>query len=292
MKRFEDYNPVVIFIFFVAITITAMFCMDFILLSISLLGGLAYYITIYGAFAVKKLWWYLLVILSCMIINPIFSHNGKTVLFMLNGMGVTAEALLYGLALGMMITAMLLWFRIFSQIMTSDKLLYVFGYASPKLALILSMTLRYIPLYKKQAKKINMSQRAIGLYKEDNFLDKLRGGMRIFSVMVTWALENGVTTADSMVARGYGSRRRTRFAIFRWNAADITMLIITILLIASTAFMIALSKIGFDFYPQIQLPAFTLGSAIGYIAYAILALAPTFINIREELSWKSLTSKI
>ena len=103
-----------------------------------------------------------------------------------------------------MIVSVLYWFRTLTHIMTSDKLLYLFGSVSPKLALILSMTLRYIPLFRSQIRKTQQAQKALGLYKEDSIPDNIRGGIRIFSVMVSWALENGVITADSMTARGYG----------------------------------------------------------------------------------------
>ena len=164
------------------------------------------------------------------LINPLVSHNGATVLFVMNHNPVTLEALIYGAVSATMILSILYWFRSFSHIMTSDKLLYLFGRLSPKLSLVISMSLRYVPLFGQQLRKVSQSQKALGLYKEDNIVDRIRGGIRIFSVMVSWALENGIITADSMTARGYGLGKRSSFSIFTWISHDILLLALSLLL--------------------------------------------------------------
>jgi energy-coupling factor transport system permease protein len=115
---------------------------------------------------------YFILFLILTVINPLVSHNGKTVLFVINDSPITLEALIFGaVSAGILVTVLYL-FRSFSEIMTRDKLLYVFGSLSPKLALGLSMALRYVALLSDRAKKISESQRALGLYKEDNIIDK------------------------------------------------------------------------------------------------------------------------
>lgn len=269
-----------------------MFCQNPVLSSIAMTSGLLYFIVRSGARGLKSGYWMLLVPLAGALINPLFNHNGATALFMLNDNAVTLEALIFGLSSGIMIGAVLLWFSTFTQIMTSDKLLYVFGSISPKLALILSMTLRYIPLFKQQITKTNNAQKAMGLYKEDNAIDKVRGGMRIFSVMVTWALENGVITADSMTARGYGTGKRSRFAIFKWTGPDIALLCISVVLSVFTCLNIIIGNLSYDFYPVIAAPETKILTILSYAAFSVLALIPDYLQIKEETRWRSLQSKI
>jgi len=259
---------------------------------LALLSGFLYLIIKNGMKGFKSSVWMLLLPLVGAIINPLFNHNGKTVLFVLNDNPISLEALLYGLSSGLMIGAVLLWFSSFTQIMTSDKLLYVFGSISPKLALILSMTLRYIPLFKQQIVKTSNAQKAMGLYKEDNAIDKVKGGMRIFSIMVSWALENGVITADSMTARGYGTGPRSRFAIFKWTKADFILLGSCLVLSLFACYGTFSGALSFNWYPEIIQPAETLLNTICYIAFILLTLIPDYLQIKEEIRWKSLQSKI
>lgn len=269
-----------------------MFCQNPILAAVATVSGFVYLIVKKGVKSLKSSFWMLLVPLVGMIINPLFNHGGTTVLFVMNNNPVTLESALFGLCSGLMIGGVLLWFSTFTEIMTSDKLLYVFGAISPKLALILSMTLRYIPLFKKQIVKTNNAQKAMGLYKDDTAIDKVKGGMRIFSVMVTWALENGVITADSMTARGYGTGKRSRFAIFKWSRQDVVLLAVSLLLSAFTCFAFISGSLKYTWFPVIISPDRTWVSAAAYAAFTVLSLIPDYLQFKEETRWKSLQSKI
>ena len=291
MKRFEDYNPIPLFIYFVGVALPAMFVMEPGLLFISFAGALALFINLSGVAAVKSILWYLALPIASGIINPLFNHNGVTVLFFINDSAITLEAFTYGLVIGLMLMAVLLWFRSFSIIMTSDKLLYIFGSVSPKLALILSMVLRYIPLYKRQIKKVNQAGRAMGMYKDDNLIDKARAGLKVFGVMVTWGLENGVITAESMSARGYGVGKRSRYALYKWRPMDVAVLALCVIASALVMIFIANDFIYINWFPSIS---YSVNAAriAGYALYAALAFLPIIINVREALYWKRLTSKI
>ena len=257
-----------------------------------LLSGFLYYLVKNGVRGLKNVLWIFIVPIVGAALNPLFMHNGVTVLFVLNDNPITLEAALFGLSSGIMIAAVLMWFASFNQIMTSDKLLYIFGSVSPKVALILSMTLRYIPLYKQQIRKINNAQKAMGLYKDENLIDKLKGGIRIFSVMVTWALENGVITADSMTARGYGIGRRSRFAIFKWEKQDYALLGVSLALLIVAGVAGATGRFSIEWYPAIVPAEGGIIAAISFAAYLILCLIPDYLQIKEETRWRSLQSRI
>ena len=208
----------------------------------------------------------------------------------MNNNPITLESAIYGLVMATMLTGVLYWFRIFSEIMTSEKLIYVFGALSPKIALMLSLSLRYVPYFAQQVKKVKNTQTALGLYKEDNILDRIRGAMRIFSVMVTWVLENGIITADSMTARGYGIGKRSRFSIFSWKPWDISLLALSCLLSGIAVFL--LKNNPFSFYPYFEFPSLNAKTLTGYMLYFLLSLLPTIIHVKEAAKWRFLRSKI
>ncbi len=292
MKSFKDYNPIAIFLYYALAVIPAMFCSNPVIMSISMVCAVLFRLVKDGPAACKKMWFFLIFPVAGMIVNPIFIHKGGTTLFFINNSPITLEAVMYGLTMGIMIFATIAWFTSFSSIMTTDKLLYIFGSVSPNTALILSMALRYIPLYGQQIKKVRQAQTVTGLYKEDNAIDKIRGGLRIMSVMVSWALENGIITADSMAARGYGAGRRSRFAIFGWRKADVALLVLCAALGVITAACMGIGRLAFEWYPEIVSPGASAPAITAYIAYALLCAIPTVLQMKEESRWRSLQSGI
>jgi energy-coupling factor transport system permease protein len=288
MRSFENSNPIVITLYFLSVIGILMFSQNPILLLLGFLGSFFY--TLIRSRRIPVFYLFLFILLT--LANPLMSHNGKTVLFVINDSPITLEALVYGaVSAGILITVLCL-FRIFSGIMTRDKLLYVFGSLSPKLALILSMGLRYVPLFRERAKKISESQLALGLYKEDNILDKIKSDLRVFSILITWALENGITTADSMSARGYGKRRRTYFSLFKFRKSDAILLILTILCSALTLVGMAMGTLDFIFYPTLKFVNLAPLVVAAYSAYGLLSVLPIILETEERLRWKYLQSKI
>lgn len=290
MRTFADSNPIAVTVYFLTVSAIAMFCANPVISAISLFGAVLLYIMNNGRKGLSTHIFSAVLFAAMSLVNPLVSHNGATVLFVMNNNPVTLEALVYGISAAVTVIAVLYWFRSFSHIMTSDKLLYLFGTLSPKLALTLSMALRYVPLFGAQIKKIHASQKALGLYKDDNIVDSFRGGMGIFSIMLTWALENGVVTADSMTARGYGAGKRSRFSLFRFRAEDIFSICTTIAFAALSVY----GAIGaeFEFYPYISVPEMNARIVIGYVSYCFLNIIPLIITVKEELKWRYLKSKI
>ena len=64
---------------------------------------------------------HLLIVLA----NALFSGNGLTVLFYLGLRPVTLESIIYGFAAGLMLLTILLWFRAYQEVSSSDQLLSV-----------------------------------------------------------------------------------------------------------------------------------------------------------------------
>ncbi len=290
MGTIGSMNPIAAAVYFLLTAGVAMFCMNPVILAFSFSGAVILFFTRKGTAEMKSHLYTLLLFLIMALINPIVNHNGVTVLFVMNHNPVTLEALLYGIAASGMIISVLYWFRSFTDIMTSDKLLYIFGGLSPKLALILSMALRFVPLFTTQFQKTEQAQKATGLYKNDNIADTFRGKTGIFSIIVTWGLENGIITADSMTARGYGTGKRTHFSLFRMKKGDIFFILITALLFILTLWGISADAVSY--FPEISMPEMNFRVITGYVCYGILVFLPAILEIKEALKWKYLKSKI
>lgn len=290
MRTFAEHNPFAVTACIFGAAGVAMFSMDPVILCLSLAGALTLSLMRPDGRRLRPHLWMLLLFAAMVLVNPLVSHRGETVLLVMNHRPITLESLLYGLAAGGMVLSVMYWFRSFTAIMTSDRLLYLFGALSPRLSLVLSMALRYVPLFGQQARRIQRTQQAMGLYRDDNVLSSFRGRLSVFSSLTTWALENGVVTADSMAARGYGTGRRTRFSPLRFTRHDAALLIMSLLL-TSIALWAATGR-SVAYYPTFVTAPMDWQAWAGYGAYALLVFLPAFINGKEALRWRCLQSRI
>ena len=156
------------------------------------------------------------------LVNPAFNHEGQTILtYLPSGNPLTLESMFYGVAAAVMLASVVLWFSSYNEVMTSDKFVYLFGRVIPALSLVLSMALRFIPKFKAQMQVVSEAQACIGRdTKNGSVFRRVSNAIKIFSIMVTWSLENAIETADSMRSRGYGLPGRTAFSIYRFDDRD------------------------------------------------------------------------
>ena len=292
---FSAFHPIVNFFYFALVIGFAMFFMHPVCLLISFLGSLAYAIYLSGQKAVRFALWYMLpLMLFAAVINPAFNHEGVTILtYLPTGNPLTLESILYGLGAVAMLVTVLLWFRCYTQVMTSDKFVYLFGRVIPALSLILSMTLRFVPRFTAQFRIVKEAQLCVGRNSaEGSVWKRLRIMVKIFSIMITWSLENAIETADSMKSRGYGLKGRTAFSIYRWTDRDKAALLwLTFCGLYIFAGAIA-GALEFQYFPMIYKLEFTPVSVSFFVVYGALCVTPVIINRREDLLWKRLKSEM
>ena len=293
MKAFGNYHPFVLLIYFLSVLLVAMFVSNPVLQTEALAGGILFCTVIHRKREnIGNLGFYIPLFLMIAITNPLFSHNGVTPLFFLNGNPVTLEAFVYGISIAVMLIGVILWCKCYSEIMTSDKFLYLFGKAIPKLSLVLSMALRFIPMFKRQMHRVNRAQKAMGLYYSKSFTDKIRSHMRVFMAMISWSLENSIETSASMKARGYGLKGRTNFSLFHFYSGDAILLATCVLMLGITVSGVAMNETVFYYYPRINGLDLSAYAIVVYTAFGILSFIPFITEVKEALVWKYYISKI
>lgn len=286
-STFAGCHPAVNLIFFLfAIGIT-MFSTSPAFLAVTLVFSWLYSILLNGKKAVKSNLIFTIPILIIMtVINTLFTHNGATVLFYVNNSRITLEALLYGLAAAVLLSSIIVWFSCFNVVMTSDKLIYIFGKAAPVLGLTLSMIFRFIPLLKARFREISMGQRCMGRHVAGGFLAKLRQVTKEVSILISWSLEAAIETSDSMEARGYGLHGRTSFHLFKMTPTDkalLTGISISGLIAASGCI---LGKTSIYYYPKVVLGQWDVLTVITFAAYVLMLAVPLITDIFGEIKWQ------
>ena len=262
--NFGTYHPIINFVYFVFVIGCSMFLRHPVFLGISCVSGFIYYIYLKGKKAFKTALWLMIpVFLISALVNPLFNHEGVTLLFYFRtGNPLTLESIVYGMASGVMLVSVLNWFSCYQVIMTSDKF-------------------------------ISDAQKCIGRdVTNGNTLTKAKHGMKILSIMTTWALENSVETADSMKSRGYGLRGRTNFSIYRFDTRD--KWIFSVIAAADLIVLggIVTKKVYFLYFPMMEGNPLNWETLLIYVIYGGMCMLPMVINIVEDIKWHYLKSEI
>lgn len=290
---FSKLHPLVNFAFFAAVLLFSMFNMHPVCLGISLVCALINALYLSGRkAALLSLKFLLPAALFITIINPLLNHQGVTIIEYLPwGNPLTLESVVYGFASAAMLSAVVLWFSCWNRVMTSDKLVYLFGKISPALSLVLSMALRFVPRFFSEMKQVRQAMQQMNNGKK-SLKARFKGGLRVLSVMVSRAMEESIETADSMKSRGYGLKGRTSFSLYRFTTKDTAVLLAVLLETSALIAIMIFGKLKFRYFPSIKGNVLDIFTVVFYIIYGALMLTPLILNVKEGLQWKRLQSKI
>ncbi|MGN1423937.1 MAG: energy-coupling factor transporter transmembrane component T [Oscillospiraceae bacterium] len=275
MRTLERAHPLTSLVYLLAVLAVTVFTRNPVLLAESLAGGLAA-LALSGG--IKKAAFVPLFAVVVAVTNPIFSHNGVTVLFFVGDTAFTLEAVIYGFSFGVMLAAAVVWGMLSARYMTSDKYVWLFGRALPSAGLVLSCALRFVPLF------VRRTGEYIAVRAADN------GGkltpkicLAALSSSMGYSAEEAMNAADSMRARGYGTVKRTFYSRYRLAASQLAALAaVTAPAVASAVLMISGAG-AFYYYPAVsRLPHRPADIAL-YIAFGAICALPAAAIIREEI---------
>lgn len=292
---FGRCHPLVNFFYFAAVIAGAMVLLHPVFLGVSLACSIAYAVRLGGGRAVRMLLVYLLpMAVVAMLVNPAFNHEGATILtYLRSGNPLTLESILFGIAAAGMLVSVLCWFSCVNTVITSDKLVYLFGRMIPALSLILSMVLRFVPRFEAQLRVVRAAQKSAGRDVTDGgILQRIKNGLRILSILISWSLENSVETADSMKSRGYGLKGRSNFTVYRFSRRDAVCLAAVLLCLAYLVAGGLGGALKFWYFPVLSPVLTTPYSVSLYGVYLLLCVIPLLLDGKEALTWKHIRSKI
>ena len=256
-----------------------MFSMQPVLIALSLAGGLAYGFATRGAArTLGALRWQLPVILIIALVNPLFSASGSTELFRIGMRAVYLESMVYGLCMGGLFVASVLWFGAAASMLEYDKVLALLGNAAPVIALMISMCMRLIPQFLRRGRTVLAVQDAIDVPGRAP-ADPVRSRLRASSVLMGWGMEDSLERADAMRSRGWGAAtRRTTYARYRLGRSDVAALAGLALFGAVAVAVAWTATTQYSFYPQLSVPA----PWLGYVVYAAWMMLPCALHAIDE----------
>lgn len=210
---------------------------------------------------VKALVYYIILTIITGIFNCIFNHTGEHAFLYVNDTPLTLDSLLYGVYTGIMVSCLLMWFKLFNHSMDNGKINYIIGRHFPVTGLIISMCFSFTNRFKRKLDSIRQALYTLGINKVT-----IRNAALTLNTLMNVMLHDSVLTADSMTARGYGTKHRRLYKRYNLCMEDVVFIITSTLL-----FILSL------FFRIFIIP---------------LILAPVFYNIYKEIAWKYYQSKI
>ena len=279
VAAFSMSHPAVPALYMVLTLGLTMFSMQPVLIVLSLAGGLAYGFATRGTVrTLGALRWQLPVILIIALVNPLFSASGSTELFRIGMRAVYLESLVYGLCMGGLFVASVLWFEAAASMLEYDKVLALLGNAAPVIALMISMCMRLIPQFLRCGRTVLAVQDAIDVPGRAP-TDPVRSRLRASSVLMGWGMEDSLERADAMRSRGWGAvPRRTTYAQYWLGRRDIAALVGLALFGAVAVAVAWIATTQYSFYPQLSVPA----PWPGYVVYAAWMALPCVLHAIDE----------
>lgn len=288
---FDLFHPVVALIYFVSMLAIGMAAMQPVYLIISFCAAFAYGIVVRGARAmVRTLAWQVPLAVAVTAANVIMSASGSTELFRIGSRAFYAEGLAFGACMALMLATALIVLENASRVLTSDKVMALFGGVAPTIGLMLAMALRLVPRFVCRGNDVSDVQRACTAARSGN-CDvsglscrlSMHDNLRLVSTLMGWSMEDSLEASDSMLARGWkaGFKRTTyRRVRFRLLDAAACAVVGVLALVSAASAYTACSQ--FNFYPFIR----GFAPWWSYVCYVVLAALPLIAQVRERMLWR------
>lgn len=286
--RFDSYHPVINLIYFVAAIVCTIWFHHPVFLGISYICAFVYSVKLNG----KRALIFNLCLIPLIFVYAAwysyYNHFGITNLRQnFIGNHITLEAVVYGVVRGVTVAAVIMFFSCVFAVVSSDKVVYLFGRISPRLSLFLSIILRSVPRIRERAGKIEISREGIGKgVCQGNIFQRFFHGLSLVSIVITWTLEDFVESTVSMKSRGYSLRGRTAFSIYRFDNRDRSFVVMIFLCLTFVAAAIMLDQTEICYDPEIIMNPVTAMSFVFYGAYAVLLLLPVGLQIVGEMRYR------
>lgn len=224
---------------------------------------------------------FLLMSLLVVLINPLVSHRGLTIIFYIGYTPITLEATIYGVIAGIKLFSLLLLGNYFNAIMDYERLSYVLLPLGNNLSLIISLSVKFIPEYLDKIKNIKDTQKTKGIsIDEGSKVERAKGISYILNAFFFITLEQGITTIKSIKSRGYLNRDKRKKKAIRLKDIDyifggVCGLCIALILLLKESYR-------YEIYPKVAPIAINLESIIAIIVHLIFLSMPILLYLWEE----------
>lgn len=170
-----------------------------------------------------KKWLMPIIVMSLIIfiLTPLFNRRGNHILFYAFDNPVMLEGIIQGAIISLSLAGILMTFTTFNIVLTADKFLDLFARVIPQWALLIMLSMRFVPHLQRKIKNMESIQSVKGVsFKQGSIRLRAKNGMQLLQMLLTGSLEDSIQSADSMTARGYGLQKRSTYQAYKMDRRD------------------------------------------------------------------------
>lgn len=287
-RGFASLHPAPCFLYYVSLVLLVMVIYHPLFLLLALCFQISLNIMQDGGKRLKEsIKFYIFLGLLIVLINPFISHRGQTILFYFLDNPVTLEAIIYGIAMMMSLLTILISFVSYNMVITPDKFMFLFSSLLPKTVFVCMMAMRFVPVLKRRSQDIALVQKTRGTdVTTGSFTQRIKNGMQIMIILITWSLEEAIITSRSMRARGYGiTKYRSSYFEYKMTKSDWAVLAV-IIFSCGNLFYFWYQSIGhFQIYPKVSALTLDIRTGLFLVMSFIYLSIPIVIEGAEKLRW-------
>lgn len=287
-RGFRSFHPFICFIYYVfAVTTIILYHHPlFLLFAVFITIGLN---VVFDRGRTLIKWIPVLFIFSFLflVITPLFNHRGNHILFFLFNNPITLEAFIQGVMNALSLFSIICLFMTFNLVISADKFLFLFAKWFPQWALLTMLSMRFVPLLKRRLQEIATVQKSKGRsVLEGTLKERISHGLLYVQILLTLSLEDGIQTADSMAARGYGIQMRTKYEPYSFTYVDWMILSFFIVINFFIIFGWWLGDGVLSLLPILESIMLEGREWLFLIIYILFLSFPLVMEIKEELQWR------
>ncbi len=174
-----------------------------------------------------------------MIINPLVSHSGRTILYksprlpVIGKIRITLESIVFGANMGLKLICIILIFLLYSVMIDSDDSFSFFSKFAHKITLTLSMTTNIIHRLRLEITRVRNVMILRGVdFEQKNIFKKVKAYYPFLKVILISTLEGSLDRAEALYSKGYGIGKRTSYSQVKIKRVDYIFNFITLILLS------------------------------------------------------------
>lgn len=157
--------------------------------------------------------------------NLVLNQTGRRLIWQWHFMNwefnLTESGVIYGLTMALSLGAMIIAFVWFNGVMTIPKISYILFPVVPRLAMLLTISLRLVDLFVQKMERLVMLQKNRNIIiSEGSFRQRLKSTGQLLRIVLIDGVSDSMGTAVLMEARGFGVRKRSQYQRFCFQIAD------------------------------------------------------------------------